>query len=183
MPKFSLQLSSLVIVLLCIAALGGCGTINQAQRNLLYKLTPYRVPVVQGNVITKEQVDAIKPGMTRVDVENIMGYPLLDSPFEKSSWNYLFSIKRKNQPFKEYHVTIIFKADLVDHIDGGDVPSESEFLRDLKTKKIDIKALPHMQATDKELEKFKQNEAKKEPEKTILSVPKTSYPPLNSASH
>ncbi len=41
----------------------------------MHKLTPYKVEVVQGNVVTKEQVQALQPGMSRQQVREILGSP------------------------------------------------------------------------------------------------------------
>ena len=49
-------------------------------------ITPYKVDVVQGNFISKEQVDLLKPGMTRAQVRDVLGTPLLTSVFHADRW-------------------------------------------------------------------------------------------------
>src|SRR3954469_5248456 len=61
-------------------ALAGCQSL-QTSENFLGILTPYRVEVVQGNVITSEQVALAKPGLTRAQVREALGSPLLTDPF------------------------------------------------------------------------------------------------------
>ena len=46
------------------AALGGCASLQSDGQPARASITPYRVEVVQGNFVSKEQVDALKPGMT-----------------------------------------------------------------------------------------------------------------------
>ena len=75
-------------------ALAGCQSL-QTSENFLGILTPYRVEVVQGNVITSEQVALAKPGLTRAQVREVLGSPLLTDPFHADRWDYVFTIRRQ----------------------------------------------------------------------------------------
>ena len=76
------------------AALAGCQSL-QSSENFLGVVTPYRVEVVQGNVITSEQIALAKPGMTRAQVRDVLGSPLLADPFHVDRWDYVFTIRRQ----------------------------------------------------------------------------------------
>lgn len=52
----------------------------------------YRPLVVQGNVVTQEVIDELKPGMTKKQVEFIMGTPLLHDVFHDNRWDYYYGI-------------------------------------------------------------------------------------------
>lgn len=52
----------------------------------------YRPLIVQGNVITQEAVDELKPGMTRKQVEFVLGTPLLQDVFHDNRWDYYYAI-------------------------------------------------------------------------------------------
>jgi len=73
--------------------LGGCESL-QTTDSLLGVITPYRIDIVQGNVVTKEQIAAVKTGMSRSQVRDLLGTPLLADPFHAERWDYLFSIRR-----------------------------------------------------------------------------------------
>ena len=77
-----------------VAALAGCQSL-QSSDNIFGVITPYRLEVVQGNVITKEQVAAIKPGMSRTQVRDVLGSPLLSDLFHNDRWDYVFTIRRQ----------------------------------------------------------------------------------------
>ena len=62
------------LALVALLALGGCGSVANW-------VTPYKIDILQGNVITREQVEALKPGMPREQVRDILGSPLLASVF------------------------------------------------------------------------------------------------------
>ena len=57
----------------------------------------YKIPIEQGNVITQDMVDQLKPGMSREQVEFIMGSPLIRDSFNAERWDYLYSIQRGNE--------------------------------------------------------------------------------------
>ena len=71
----STQRQPLLLAAALLAGIGvaGCSSTSDSMRNALYAVTPYKVEVVQGNVVTKEQVEALKTGMTRQQVRDILG--------------------------------------------------------------------------------------------------------------
>ena len=52
-------------------ALAGCQSL-QTSDSFLGIITPYKVEVVQGNVVTSEQVALVKPGQTRAQVRDLL---------------------------------------------------------------------------------------------------------------
>ncbi|MCL6415448.1 outer membrane protein assembly factor BamE [Aestuariirhabdus sp. Z084] len=69
----------------------------------------HKIDVHQGNVITQEMVDQLRPGMTERQVRFVMGTPLMVSTFDPNHWNYLYSIQRGGaKPAKET-LSIIFR--------------------------------------------------------------------------
>ncbi|NJN40391.1 MAG: outer membrane protein assembly factor BamE, partial [Gammaproteobacteria bacterium] len=57
-------------------------------------LTPYRIDIVQGNVITREQAALIRPGLSRLQVRDVLGTPLIADPFHAQRWDYIFTLRR-----------------------------------------------------------------------------------------
>jgi outer membrane protein assembly factor BamE len=97
---------------------------------------PYKLDVAQGNFVSKEQVAALKPGMPRAQVMDILGTPLLVSVFHADRWEYVFTMKRQGLESKPYKLTVFFKGDLLDKVDGGNMLTEQEFVDSLSgTKK------------------------------------------------
>lgn len=86
--------SGLLGLFLLCAGLAGC--------NL------YRVDVQQGNILKESQVQQLKPGMTRDDVRNLMGTPLLNDPFQPNRWDYVYSFKPSYGSRQKKHVTVFF---------------------------------------------------------------------------
>jgi len=108
--------------------LAGCANLQNAD-NFLGVVTPYRVEVVQGNVVTKEQAALIKPGMTRNQVRDILGSPLLTDLFHADRWDYVFTIRRQGTEPQLRRIVVLFEGDRLKSMDaGGDLPGEREFV-------------------------------------------------------
>ncbi|HEX4859226.1 MAG TPA: outer membrane protein assembly factor BamE [Usitatibacteraceae bacterium] len=90
----------------------------------------HRIDIQQGNLVTAEQLARVKPGMSRQDVKNILGTPLLQDVFHADRWDYYFSndMSTKFGPFgrerQKYHVTVLFKDEKVAKIEGEASPAE-----------------------------------------------------------
>lgn len=89
---------------------------------------PYKTDVTQGNFVSKEQVSSLKLGMPRAQVMDILGTPLLVSVFHADRWEYVFTLKRQGVDTKPHKLTVFFKGDLLDKIDGSEMPTEQEFI-------------------------------------------------------
>lgn len=126
-----------------LAALAGCSSLQRSDNRVLAWVTPYRIEVVQGNVVTKEQSDALKVGMTRAQVRDILGTPMLSDVFHADRWDYVFSIRRTGTPPQDRKVSLLFEADKLKSFDtGGELPGEKEFVASIDTFKTKRNAPP-----------------------------------------
>ena len=167
-PPTGVRLAMLVVC----ASLAGCG-LRSGLTNDTFK--PYVPEVVQGNFVSKEQRQAISPGMARAQVKDILGTPLVTSLFHADRWDYAFSIRRQGVPPQSFQLTVFFKGDLVASVEGGDLPSESEFVERLVQQRQAAR-VPNLQASEEDLKKFP---VQKAPGDTPVPVPlPASYPPL-----
>ena len=124
------------LILLAFAAavpfVAGCSNLSNVSlknpETLFGLLEPYKVDVVQGNVVTQEIMAQIQPGLGRMQVREILGTPLLADPFHADRWDYVFTIRRQGVPDQKRRVTIFFKNDAVDRFDTEPLPGENEFV-------------------------------------------------------
>lgn len=113
---------------LLAAVLAGCSSL-QSSNSIVGIITPYRIEIVQGNVITSEQAAAVKGGMSRAQVRDVLGSPLLADPFHVDRWDYVFTIRRQGSAPQERHVIAYFRGEALDRLQtGGELPSEREFV-------------------------------------------------------
>jgi len=176
-PTFSFSGRVLATALVALG-LAGCSGLSGGIGRDTFR--PYVPEVVQGNFISKEQRQVLRPGMARVQVREILGTPLVASLFHADRWDYAFSIQRQGVPSQNFRLTVHFKGDLLDRIEGDELPSESQFASRLIRPKSTGK-LPPLQATEEELNKFTVAPAARPATPPAPSLPRT-YPPLEPAS-
>ncbi len=111
-------------------ATAGCSS-TQADR-WLGAITPYRVDVMQGNVITQELAANVKPGMTRDQVRDMLGSPLLTSAFHADRWDYVFTMRRQGIPPQRRSVVAHFKGDALERLEVPELPTEKEFVSSIR---------------------------------------------------
>ena len=187
MPEFVRSGVRMAALLALGASVAACGSFNNASRKFADSITPYKVEVVQGNVIAKEQVEALQKGMSRQQVKDLLGTPLLSSVFHANRWDYVFTIKRKGVPEQERRFTVYFDDTGLERYEGDEMPSEQEFVASVTTS-IKNPKVPRLEATPEELAKHqKDNTAKQEEaakvqdaERASTATAPTSYPPLES---
>ena len=77
----------------------------------------YRSSISQGNLIEQEDLDQVEVGMTRNQVRFLLGTPMVDDPFHKDRWDYIYYLKigREDATFKRW-VSVIFENDIVAEI-------------------------------------------------------------------
>jgi outer membrane protein assembly factor BamE len=68
-------------------------------------------------------LDELKEGMTQRQVAYIMGTPLIKSPYDQDRWDYRYTLERRDEIVKSYHVAIFFTDKLYTHY-KGEVPSD-----------------------------------------------------------
>jgi outer membrane protein assembly factor BamE len=180
-------LASLAAACAVLASLAGCGSFDSASQRIAGAITPYRPEVVQGNFVSKEQAELIKPGMTRQQVKDALGTPLVTSVFHADRWDYVFTLKRQGVAPQERRFTVYFKGDALDRTEGDELPSEADFVASLDNKRKGA-TIPPLEATEAQLNSFAAG--RKEPAAATSSasaaapaasapVP-TNYPPLEA---
>lgn len=161
-----------------------CSSFNNASRSVASAITPYKVDVVQGNFVSKEQVAALQPGMSRQQVREILGTPLVTSVFHADRWEYVFTLKRAKVEPQTRKLTVFFNGDQFDRSEGDEMPSEAEFVASLG-KKIDKIKVPPLEATEAQLARFPVKKSAAEAEAEAVETPPaapaaTAYPPLDA---
>lgn len=148
-------------------------------------VTPYRLEVVQGNVLTKEMVARVKPGMNRAVVRDLLGSPLLADAFHEARWDYVFTIKRQGAAPQHRLVTALFDGERLKSLEvPSDLPGENEFVAAINTFKPDAKP-PKLELSEAERAALPKPVKSAEPAPTAAAegpAPGRTYPPLEPRS-
>ncbi len=108
-------------VFLMLLVLAGC---KQAPE-LPAIISPYKIDIQQGNVVSQEMVDKLKAGMTRAQVRYALGTPLIVDPFRTDRWDYVYLYQKQGKEAQRRRVTVIFEEDRLLRIEGDVVPADS----------------------------------------------------------
>lgn len=103
----------LTIIIALLLALSGCVEFPGV----------HKIDVPQGNIITRDMIDQLEPGMSRKQVKYIMGSPLLQDTFNSDRWDYYYILRSQTSAKPEQHISLYFKGDKLDHFEGNIEPS------------------------------------------------------------
>ena len=86
----------------------------------------HKIVIQQGNVITQEMVDRLKPGMTRRQVAFVMGEPVLRNGFSPDRWDYVYSVQLPNQPIETRRLSLFFEDEVLAYFTGDYAPTSAQ---------------------------------------------------------
>lgn len=101
-------------------------------------LTPYTLDIHQGNIVTQEMVDQLKPGMTQRQVAFILGTPLLTDPFHDDRWDYIYSNQPGGGERVQRNLTVVFEQGELVGMQGDFKPGDHPVLDVSKDVTVDI---------------------------------------------
>ncbi len=81
--------------------------------------------IEQGNIVTPEMVALLQPGMSQRQVRFALGTPMLIDVFHEERWDYLFSIKQRNEPLEIKRFSVYFNGDYMSRYTGDIPPAEN----------------------------------------------------------
>ena len=78
----------------------------------------YRIDIQQGNDVTQEMINKLKPDMSKHQVAYVMGTPLIIDTFHPDRWDYIYSFHPGNGKREQRRITLFFEQDKLTHIEG-----------------------------------------------------------------
>jgi outer membrane protein assembly factor BamE len=87
-----------LIAFLAALALTGCGFV-------------YKIDVQQGNYVTQDVVARLKKGMSKAEVKQLLGTPLLVDPFHANRWDYYFTQVKGGKSQERTKLSVFFEED------------------------------------------------------------------------
>ena len=104
--KYTLAIGALLLAL-CLGSSGGCSV--------------YKIDVPQGNFLDNDDIAKLKVGMTRRQVQFLLGTPMVADVFHPDRWDYVFSYYygRTGVTVKR-SLTVYFDGDTVSRIELPD---------------------------------------------------------------
>lgn len=106
-------MKTLLTSVLLAVVLAGCSSWNPISH-----LHPYRIDIQQGNMVTQDMIDKLKPGMSPSQVRFVMGTPLIVDPFHKERWDYVYMMQKDGKVVEQRHITVVFENDKLKGLEG-----------------------------------------------------------------
>ena len=73
---------------------------------------PYKAPIQQGNLIEANRVDLIRQGMSRNEIANAVGSPILQDVFHADRWDYIYTLQKHYRAHDQRRITVWFANDV-----------------------------------------------------------------------
>jgi outer membrane protein assembly factor BamE (lipoprotein component of BamABCDE complex) len=151
-PRAIVRAAALALALL---AASGCATFD--------KYTPtwrsfgvYKIDINQGNYLSQDMVDKLQVGMTQQQVKQVLGTPLVTSPFRPDRWDYVYEYTRQGQVVEHRNFTVYFADSKVARWEGDAMPaSVLELNRSASAKALPSNAPGEKSAWDRLLDVFR----------------------------
>lgn len=78
----------------------------------------YRVDIQQGNVLESDAVEQVEIGMTRSQVQFLLGTPMVADAFHQERWDYAYVLRRgRSREVERRWVVVYFEEDRVVRLD------------------------------------------------------------------
>ena len=114
-----MQKSLLSSAIMALLLASGCSTMKETVSSIgdvipsSLERTPlfFKIDVQQGNSIEQPVLSRLQPGMSKNQVQFIMGTPMLIDVFHQDRWDYYYSIKKGNGESKQKHIALFFDDD------------------------------------------------------------------------
>lgn len=92
------------LLIACVAlVLGGC---------------VYRIDIQQGNLLDDDDIAQVEVGMTRSQVQFLLGTPMVADSFHRDRWDYAYYFRRgRSESVQQRWVAVHFENDRVAKID------------------------------------------------------------------
>jgi outer membrane protein assembly factor BamE len=80
----------------------------------------YKLNIQQGNIVTQDMLDQLKPGMSKTQIAYIMGNPVLNDTFSIRQWDYIYRTERREDEISKYHIRVNFDQEYrYTHFEGS----------------------------------------------------------------
>ncbi len=154
------KLFRICLVAACVAGLASC-----AEEGGFKLPGVYRIDIQQGNIITQDMVDKLKPGMDKNQVRFIMGTPVVEDPFHPNRWDYIYTLTKGGHQRHQRHIALFFKDNKLAMVKGDVVPGVHKQSNDTAARSTTVE-VPDKSKNENFLERFFEwNQMPEEPAK------------------
>ena len=109
------QLIRIISTLLVLFAMTGCAALKFPG--------VHRITIQQGNVVTQQMIDRLRPGMTQSQVEFVLGNAVIDDQLNQDQWDYIYTVQLPNSKIIRKVLSVHFVNARLSHFSGDFIPT------------------------------------------------------------
>ena len=83
----------------------------------------HRVTIQQGNLITQDMIDKLRPGMSKSQVAFVLGRPVVQNPFDSERWDYVYTVLLPPRYYDEKRLSVFFVEQHLSFFTGDFAPT------------------------------------------------------------
>ena len=110
-------------IILLTLLLASCGSYSLPAS--LTSLSAYKMDVRQGNFVTEEMRNTIKPGMSKAQVNFALGTPMIMDVFHGNRWDYVYRLEQQRKLVDQQRLSLYFDGDTLVRIDDSGLTEKS----------------------------------------------------------
>ncbi|GAA4881196.1 outer membrane protein assembly factor BamE [Ferrimonas pelagia] len=111
------QFRKLILAAALTTAVSGCSVVDWMV---------YKIDIPQGNFVEQVQIEKLRVGMTREQVEFVLGRPVLRDSFGDDTWYYVYQFKNgRTNELTRKELLVNFVDDVVNTVEGDYELSEA----------------------------------------------------------
>ncbi len=88
-------------------------------------LSPYKMDIRQGNYVTAEMREKLKPGMSKQQVRYVLGTPMINDAFHGNRWDYVYRLNQQGKLVEKQRLTLYFEGDKLVRMDDAGQPGQA----------------------------------------------------------
>jgi len=133
-PTSPLRLTAPALALAALLS-AGCTTV-ETYVPALRSFGVYKLDINQGNYLSQDMVDKLKVGQTKLQVRQLLGTPLLVSPFRETRWDYVYEFTRQGKVREHRQFTVYFVEEKLARWEGDEMPQSIVELNRAASEKV-----------------------------------------------
>ena len=109
------QLIRITSILLILSAMTACSALKFPG--------VHRITIQQGNVVTQQMIDRLRPGMTQSQVEFVLGNAVIEDQLNQNQWDYIYTVQLPNGEIIRKVLSVHFVNARLSHFAGDFIPT------------------------------------------------------------
>lgn len=106
-----------------ILALSVCAALAACTTTTIEVPGVYVMDIQQGNIVTQDMIDQLRPNMSKKQVLYILGSPMLIDPFHQKRWDYIYAEQPGGEARMQKRIALLFEGDELRGVQGDFRPS------------------------------------------------------------